>query len=174
MREDANSPLPVKENTMSEIASTCASGCGSDCASAGPNASVSAIAAGIELDCLLSPDVMNEERDVAATESATEALTGVVTGVTGVVSVTSAGALGEESKPSKPHKKKKKDTLDVIFDILERTIDVLLRSTPRLLEVLSSYLSAGGDAADPALRSLVSKSPEALAFLDSHVSKSPA
>lgn len=70
------------------------------------------------------------------------------------------------SIPQKKKRKKKKDNLDLVFDILERTIDVLLRATPRLLEALSEYLDAGGDPADPKLRSLVSSNEEAVSYLD--------
>jgi hypothetical protein len=155
------------------------------------SSSTTAISAGVELDRLLSSETMHEDRDVTdvtVTGSVVEAMTdvtvatvvesvigSVVEAMTDVTAATVAGSVseGEESKPSKPHKKKKKDKLDIVFDILQRTIGVLVRFTPQLLDVLSTYLSAGGDATDPKLRSLVSGSPEALAFLDAHATKSP-
>lgn len=71
---------------------------------------------------------------------------------------------GVEEEPKK--KKKKKDTLDIIFDILERTIEVLIKATPHLLDIIDKYLSAGGDPSDPKLKSLVKDNAEALAYLE--------
>lgn len=70
----------------------------------------------------------------------------------------------DEGKKKK--KRKKKDPLDIIFDILERTIEVLIKATPHLLDIIDQYLSAGGDPDDPKLRSLVKGNVDVLAYLD--------
>lgn len=45
----------------------------------------------------------------------------------------------------KKRKKKKKNGVDLAFEIIEKTIDLLLAATPKLLEAITSYLNAGGD-----------------------------
>ena len=95
-----------------------------------------------------TPDDVHEEKGTEGSRPREEAIAPVV-----------------ESEHKKK-KRKKKDPLDIIFDILERTIEVLIKATPRLLNVIDQYLSAGGDPDDPKLRSLVRENVEVISYLD--------
>ena len=87
-------------------------------------------------------DIVNQILGIAPDDETIEyrEVTSLIEGKVEGMTDGKAEGLGKKKK-----KKKKKDGVDLALEIIEKTIDLLLAATPRLLDAIASYLSIGGD-----------------------------